>query len=838
MSFLFSDYDINSEEMNPSSNSSKTLFSISNMNNSSTTNSTKINETSIQEELENNYFLEINTKNSFNINYKKYYADIENKLNKELQTNSDLELKLTNSYLNTLFPKCNQDPFLISQYISKLLYSNQKKKINKEIENQIEFFVEKHKKLKNNLLSLNINNIKIIGYILHSSYNNFKSYNIDNIKKFQNAVNDVIKNQINIYNDYSNFCVERQKEEKDYNISKFISKKKNNYILPCELIFLMNYLNNINVLDINFEDLNLEQNDLFLYTLALINIKIIFPKINFIKINIINIKLHKDIYSRFFRLEKNLLKKSNKYIKSFNYCNDNNKIFSKKWDFTTNFYVMEKRVLSNNNTNLSNNNYYHANLMNDKIHINEIISKNSNILSSILITFFSFSEFININKFELIVNDSYTHEYQYFFKKYCFMDIPPFFHILNLIKNKDNIKSLNVEINSLDNITAKKIFYLIYKNNSLTELNISFFASSVSYTQQTIYRLYSQYIKKDNKIFFIEEPEIEMLNSLNKYFERNLNIIFDIIVKKNNLNKLGLYFEVPSILINNQKYMILILKFIINILFLIDEENSKINTLTLLSPYTILDKASFPCIDDYLDDIEIYEKNQSLLYLNLQLKIYKIVNIKKLISTNLLILNIGDFDLTSFEILINYLTSYKFSLKSNLKCLTLGLLKSIIDYNNDINILFNRLYSIKIQHLFEVNIYTNLIIDSNEKYLDLISTLNYHWITSSTIILNNISSKIFEQYKDYINNINYLNPFFIDDIKLNDKNKNNISICYLYLKYFLTKKYKESHQLKDKFNHLCDKIIYGIFKYLCYERKMIISHSLKVDSNNKKLNIN
>ena len=230
MSFLFSDYDINSEEMNPSSNSSKTIFSISNMNNSSVTNSSKINETSIQEELENNYFLEINTKNSFNINYKKYYADIENKLSKELQANSDLELKLTNLYLNTLFPKCNQDPFLISQYISKILHSNQKKKINKEIENQIEFFVEKHKKLKNNLLTLNINNIKIIGYILHSSYNNFKNYNIDNIKKFQNAVNDVIKNQINIYNDYSNFCVERKKEEKDYNISKFISKKKNNNI--------------------------------------------------------------------------------------------------------------------------------------------------------------------------------------------------------------------------------------------------------------------------------------------------------------------------------------------------------------------------------------------------------------------------------------------------------------------------------------------------------------------------------------------------------------------------------------------------------------------------------
>ena len=94
MSLFVSDYDVNSEEMNPSSNSSKNIFSFSKTNstNISKTNSgniIRINEPIILEEKEsNNYFFEINTKNSFNIDYSKDYSDLENKLDKELQIDS------------------------------------------------------------------------------------------------------------------------------------------------------------------------------------------------------------------------------------------------------------------------------------------------------------------------------------------------------------------------------------------------------------------------------------------------------------------------------------------------------------------------------------------------------------------------------------------------------------------------------------------------------------------------------------------------------------------------------------------------------------------------------
>ena len=308
MSTIFSDYDVNSEEMNPESNSSTTLLSISKTGSTtfSKTNSMNIPKIKDNQSESYNYFLEINTKNSFNLNYSQEFSDLENALNKEIQSESNLELKIINSYLNNLFPKCNQDPFLISQYISRLLYSSQRKKMNKEIETQLEFFV-KNKKIKSNTLPLCLNNFVIMGYILHCSYNNFKSYNIDNLQKLKKCVNEIDTNGINIINDYDKFCNERKK---DFNIRKFISKRKNKYCMPCELIFLINYLKNINILDITFEEVKLEISDFYLYVLTLLNLQIILPRIDYIKINTINIALQMDIYSRFFRLEKYALKKN------------------------------------------------------------------------------------------------------------------------------------------------------------------------------------------------------------------------------------------------------------------------------------------------------------------------------------------------------------------------------------------------------------------------------------------------------------------------------------------------------------------------------------------------
>lgn len=835
MSLIFPEFDIGSEEINPASNSTKTLISI--ISKSSTTYDviSKNSESSEprEENCQTNYFLEINAKNSFDINYGNK-QNLGNSFSKESKADSHLEFKITTAYLNSLFPKCNLDPFQISQYISKNIYSSNKKKINKEIENYLQLFETNNKNIKNNLLSLDINNIRTIGYILCLSYHNFKSFNIDDMKKFKKEIDDIHKNKINIFNDYLEFCKERKKIGKDYSINKFISKKKGKYLLPSELIFLVNYYNRINILEINYENLSFEPNELFLYCISLINIPTIFPKINNIKINLINFNFQNDLYCRFFRMEKDLLRYSNKYIKAFNYSNEKY-IFHKKWDFESNFYVQEKNLLFRKD-NENNGKKFELNLINENIHINELIIKYTELLKSFLVTFYTLSQFININKFELIINDSYSHEFQFFFKKNFQADIHSNFHILNFIKSKDTLKSLNIELNSIDYITTRKFFQLINKNKSLTELQISFFSSDVSYLQQTIYKIYSQFAKnkKENKVYYIEEQETEMLNQINNNFQLNLSYLFDVILRKKKLSKLGLYFDIPSILLENQKYTIPILKFVINIIFLLDEDNSKINSLTLLSPNTILNKALFPSIDDYFEDLEIYEKNKSLHTLHIHLKMYKIINIKKIISQNLLILSIGDFDLISFKMIVYYLTSYNFSCNSNLKYLTIGLLKSITDYKGDIILLLKKLFSIKIQHIIELNIFTNIIIDSKEKYTELIEMLKYNWVSSSTIILNNLSEEIFSKNKMIKNNINYLVPFFIKDIISNNQKKDGINICYWYLMNILSNKLRGKVDKKNNkydIGYMSNKMIYGIFRYLCCERKMIISHQLKNDLN-------
>ena len=342
-------------------------------------------------------------------------------------------------------------------------------------------------------------------------------------------------------------------------------------------------------------------------------------------------------------MENKELKFSNKYIKLINSLGEK-KLMNNKIKYTS---VID--------------------LMNRNITINDIISKHKNVLSSIIITFLCLQKFIIMNKIDLTIDENYKDVYLALFEKNCFLDVSSSFHIMNLIQMKDNdVCSAKLNFNFLDSITTNKLLEFIYKNQLIYLLELSLFSSEDSYTHQNIYKLYSQTKEKENdknkinKFNYIEEPEMYYLNNMINNFEKNLSLLFDIIATKTKLSKLILYINIPSILTTNQLYMILFLKFVINILILLDDENFALNVLSLYSPNVILDKDICPCLDEYLDEFDTNKKNKTLLEFNLNVQIYKIINIKKLVSTNLIILNIGDFDLISFGIFINYITSYKF----------------------------------------------------------------------------------------------------------------------------------------------------------------------------------
>jgi len=770
------------------------------------------------------FFIEINTKSNFELNYGKdnTYLDklfAKEGLEKEIEFN--LDFNLINEYLNSLFTDCNFDPFLTSLYISKNIISNQSKKLRKEIYKDLDNFFQNSKQIIPNFTAFITKYFRVIGYTFCYIYEQLKKYNIENLQKLSDEINQAIENKINIYDEYINFVLTRNNWYNNSSLISFVNKNKNKYKLPCELLLLINYFKNIYTLEIDYENLILNDNDFLLLTITLINIDLIYKKVNYIKLNFINSSFQKDIYSRYFRLEKDSISYTNKYIKYFNFIKEKN-FFSKEKHFNRDFHCQQKNNDLEKEDNLDNNeeeNNFTSDLMNEKININEIIIKYKNFLSLILITFHCVQKFINMTKFDLIINESYSNEFKFLFKKYCFLNPSSSFNLVNFLQMKDDIKNLNLELNFIDSITTYKLLEFIHKNKSISELQISFFSSEVSYIHQAIYKLYCQQkeFKKDNKMNYISEPETNYLNKMLQNFERNLSLLFDIIVSKKNLSKLILYFDIPPILINNQLYTILILKFIINILFLIDDNNNySLHILTIFSPDISLDKDNCPIIDDYFEELDTYKNNETLIELNLKVQINKIVNINKLVSAKLIILNIGDFDLISLEIFIKYLISYKFSSISNLKKLSIGLSKSIIKFFPKINSIISKLYSIKISSLLELNIITNIIIDSKENYLKLLSNLKYHWISLSNIILNDESKYIIEDNKEFRNKIKYLELNFEEEMIINNRKTNKAIECYWILKYLFINKYKIINEI--------DKITYGIFKYLNYEGKMTITH--------------
>ena len=356
-------------------------------------------------------------------------------------------------------------------------------------------------------------------------------------------------------------------------------------------------------------------------------------------------------------------------------------------------------------------------------------------------------------KFELIANDFYTDELFYYLKENLKISNPlekSKFHLFNLLyKQTQNIELFNIEINSLDDIAFKKLLKIIQENNSLKCFKISFFSSNISYLLLSLIKIYEkikskqileEYAKCEGSQNSYDKIENKILDDLSSYFIENLFLLFKIIENKSNLEILGFDFDMPNILINKMNYIIPIYKFILNILFLIDnnERNKKnnIEILTILSINTKFDGRNQSNINNIFENFQLYKQSNKLKELNIQCQFYKINYIKNIISTNLIKLSLGDLDLDTFSNLVNYITLYEFSNKSSLKYLNIKLMNKITDFSKDIKFLFQKLFYIKINNLLELQLFSNVIIKNSFDYLYLIKLLKYNWIPSYIITLN------------------------------------------------------------------------------------------------------
>ena len=582
------------------------------------------------------------------------------------------------------------------------------------------------------------------------------------------------------------------------------------------------------------------------------NLKIVYDEFSILyyleeKDNINKPEEKKSFFSIFYKNSDNKSKdnlissQNNEYnIDEFNSEDeiDNDSNSSKTQKPTRAYTLLPKR--KNNNDNGNRNQY------------RDLLEKNAGIFDIILMTICCITKIDSIKKLDLISNDFYNKDFiNYLMNNYKLdaASIDDEYHILDMLYKAKKFELLNIEINSLDIMTFDKIICIIYKNEFLKSLKISFFSSDVSYFIITIFKVYEQIkenediikdVLKEKNNLSIESFEKKILDELSLYFINDLFLLFEIIKSKQNLEELGLNFDIPNILLNYKNYKVPIFKFLLNIIFLIDNNEflnkNKIKKLTLLSPNTIFDNRKEYDIDEYFKEIRIFKNCKQLKELNVQFQFYEIKYLKNIISSNLVILSIGDLDLLTFKELVNYLISYNFSKKSVLTNLSIKILKKINSFSTELKIILRNLFSIKIKNLTEIKLFTDIIIDNKAKYIYLMEILRNNWIPFYTITLNEISNKTITKYNILKQNLSFLVPrsletkiFKENELKAKKKDCNfyvNEEMFYV-LKYLFTYRYTNStlgfFEIKN--------IIFTILKYIYLTSNIKISHKLEESYN-------
>ena len=805
---------------------------------------------------------------------------------------------LKENFLEYLFPKKENNFFKICLYISKNL-KNQKILKKEYMENYIEYFYKQRVYYKYAVnITINKNFINNCGPILCKIFLNLEKYKIKDFESLKNSINEIKNKNIKILNDFYIYCNDNKLDTQKTKKYKYLKSIRSKYILQPELIFFINFFHLVTKvsIDFDFEGEIITRNEIKLFIIVILCIKYLVKDLKSIKLNLKNRNLLSTIYE-IYRLK--LLINASKYniFYKSNSISFSQNLYDEKWDFEKDFVLEfykslkkqnnflfqeariifpilykkqkkfhhkntsnKKKIYSQNTKEDSKNdsskelnkiiedsikrtNTYQIrpnnklNIKKDELHYyTEFVNYCANVLELIFMAFFALNNMENLEKIELLFNESYYSECYSYFINVCEIEIGRS-HILDLINNKLlNMNTLHFEINSFDLLSFNRILRIINNNKILSDFKFSFFSSDSSCLPNTIRKLNNHNIgtklmkinEKENLDFKIEDI---FFKNIFPYFERNLNYFFEIL-KNKNLKILGINFDIPPPILNDEKYIIIIFKFILNILLLgIYNKKSIIEKLIILSPNLIINGNKFIFFDKFLKTI--HHNNKFLKSLSFQIKLYNISNIHKFVNNNLKILKIGELDLFSFKKYVENFTKFNFCKDCNLEELSISLSKTILRLDNEIKLIIAKLFNIYIKNLNSINLYTNIEINK-EEFKDLKNVFENNWIPSYKMIFNKKSNQIIKDNNNLLNKIKYFKRKFEnkneeiknDETNIESNEKNIIGSIFKYLKILFNKRYGKSLDFYEK-----KKRISNILKYICKSKGAIISFDLMLEEN-------
>jgi len=750
-------------------------------------------------------------------------------------------------FFNKIFPiKANfdlyyQNNFLVDKYLSQ----NQLKEI-KDISESMNYMLNfdyKQEFFLSKEMIEHIGNILLFGFA--KIKNKFKLYLIKSYADFKEKLESIKFHQIDLLNEYYNqeFFTQKKGKNKNLNIQKYLYFKepfvdnegnvlgKESKLLPNELILLLNKLQYIKTISFQIENIFSDINnntttnsEMIKFLIILINIQWLLPNILVVNFNLTNGNLSNAL------IDTMLLKFSSEN-KSLNFFEKKNyyPLYKAPLISYDTFELMTKPINKKNkeiiffkekNINLelddSDDDDYQMNeSSNKKISrkekINELyndyINKYNKIFDLIIVTTYFIRILDKLHALNMKCPDIFCGEIREAYKN---IKNSNDINFLNLLIDVKQLNIINIEFNSLDFSNFEKILGIINSNINLSSLKLIFFSCDKFYSLGGLYKLINDINDPELNLDLLDNSINLENNILNQFFlekfQTNLEILCTLVKnRKKTLNELCLVLNIPSLLINNDNYILSLVKFIINIFIFLCFEKNQIKIFKLISPLIQLDNRKTIFLNEFFGKIG-KEHLDNIHTLFLQLNLCRMDNIVNLITPNLKNLSIGNLDIVTFSSFVNKYTNGGFISESKLVNIKIILNEVIIAYNTEIKNNFVTLFQKNPKNLMVFEIITNIKINYEQLH-DLIIAIKKNYINKYIITFNKESKSAVDEI------INKDLPYVVN---LNKENEQNLKMVTKIIKG----KIKANTDDKNKSFELRKKVFNNIKTFL-FDKKDI-----------------
>ena len=660
--------------------------------------------------------------------------------------------------------------------IFNTIINNYKSKEKEKEKDKIEIIysiLEQYRKLKK--IKINDNNLsqKLCQQIALKNYTTSFTFTSDNMNEIATLLFFGFKKLKKKYNNYESFLTDIKSHMNKYHDlvrsyqiiaagEECIEIKEND--IPNELLLLIEAFKNVKILEISIEEAIHES--ILTYLLILLNCDWLFSCVLDLYLNLSCLKLSKEVmnvykkkFNKFYgdflnsdeltdsqiidKIIENIKKEEEERKKDKN--SEKNKISKKA----------EKEALK-----LKEKKTKEFNEMLSKLYTN-IIKNNTNIFEALLLIVYFVKKLTFINKLVINIPDGYNIEINDYLTSKGIPNIKNI-QFIDFLSTINNLRELNVKLNSMEATTFEKILYMIKNNLNLKKLKLNFFPDEKEYfsTYQLLKieennflreMLKKNYENKNSALLGLliyddikDEHNLrkKILNNLQKSLE-HFFVLLQMMEEKSNLDSLSLEINKPFNLIDKSFFWIL-LKLFLNILLEFNRELLNLKEFEFITPYFNLDNNYYSFLETFFNGINLNFKNKSMTHFHIQCQITNISNLSNIISYNLTILSIGDLDYISFKSLVSFFHSVEFVENSKLKKLSITLGKAIVVFRECKDEINDLITGKNPESLMQLNFSCQFNI-GHDNLLEIMTKANGNSIEQYTFTMKMVSER------DYMN---------------------------------------------------------------------------------------